>query len=73
MVAVLADPVLYEFTGGEPPAVDVLVARYRAQVAGAGRDGEQWLDWDARRRDTAAERWALFRQTFAMMHRILRG
>lgn len=52
MVAVLADPVLYEFTGGEPPAVDVLVARYRAQVAGAGRDGEQWLNWVARRRDT---------------------
>lgn len=53
MVAVLADHGLYEFTGGEPPTAEVLVVRYRAQVAGSGHDGEQWLNWILRRSDTA--------------------
>jgi len=53
MVTVLADHGLYEFTGGEPPTVEGLVTRYRAQVAGSGHDGEQWLNWIARRSDTA--------------------
>ncbi len=45
MVAVLSDPVLYGFTGGEPPTVDGLTAQYKFQVAGAPRDGEVWRNW----------------------------
>ena len=45
MVGVLADPALYEFTGGEPPTVDDLTAKYRFQVAGPPRDGEIWHNW----------------------------
>ena len=45
MAAVLSDPALYAFTGGEPPSVAVLEARYRRQLAGPGRPDEQWLNW----------------------------
>lgn len=56
MVAVLADPALYAFTGGEPPDRALLAERYRWQVAGASADGrEAWCNWIVRVRadDTA--------------------
>ncbi|WP_027861704.1 GNAT family N-acetyltransferase [Marmoricola sp. URHB0036] len=46
MVEVLASPTLYEWTGGEPPALADLEARYRVQSLGQSRDGtEGWLNW----------------------------
>ncbi|MFI5728704.1 GNAT family N-acetyltransferase [Kribbella sp. NPDC051587] len=45
MAVVLADPALYAFTGGEPPTVTELAARYERQVAGPGRADEYWLNW----------------------------
>jgi RimJ/RimL family protein N-acetyltransferase len=51
MVAVLADPSLYGFIGGEPPTLDDLVARYRAQVAGPSANRrETWHNWIVRDR-----------------------
>jgi len=55
MVAVLADPALHEFTGGEPATLDGLRDRYRSWVSGSGSDNEVWLNWIVRRRvDTVA-------------------
>jgi RimJ/RimL family protein N-acetyltransferase len=51
MAAVLADPALYAFTGGEPPSVTELAARYERQVAGPGRADEYWLNWVIRAGD----------------------
>ncbi len=49
MVAVLADPALYRFTGGEPPTLEELRRRYVAQVAGRSADGtEAWHNWIVR-------------------------
>jgi RimJ/RimL family protein N-acetyltransferase len=46
MVQVLADQSLYEFTGGSPPTLDELTARYTRQSLGRSPDGsEQWLNW----------------------------
>ena len=46
MVDVLADPTLYEFTGGEPPGLAELRERYQWQVRGRSPDGsEEWLNW----------------------------
>ena len=46
MVAVLADPSIYEFTGGSPPTLSELSERYARQSAGRSPDGsEQWLNW----------------------------
>ena len=45
MVPVLADASLYEFTGGEPPALDALGDRYRRQTAGSGKPEEVWCNW----------------------------
>ena len=46
MVSVLADPSLYEFTGGTPPTLEELTARYARQTVGHSPDGsEQWLNW----------------------------
>ncbi|WP_112239220.1 GNAT family N-acetyltransferase [Kribbella monticola] len=45
MAGVLAAPELYTFTGGEPPTVEELAARYERQVAGPDRPGEYWLNW----------------------------
>lgn len=45
MAEVLSDPRLYAFTGGEPPTVEVLEARYRRQLAGPDNVNEQWLNW----------------------------
>src|SRR5437763_12630608 len=47
MVAVLADPALYEFIGGEAPSEVDLTARYERQTSRAG-----WLNWVLRLRDT---------------------
>jgi RimJ/RimL family protein N-acetyltransferase len=47
MVGVLADPALYGFIGGRPPAEADLVARYTRQVSRA-----DWLNWIVRERDT---------------------
>jgi RimJ/RimL family protein N-acetyltransferase len=52
MTPLLADRSLYVFTGGEPPTVDELRARYERQVTGRSPDGvESWLNWIVRRRD----------------------
>lgn len=48
MAEVLSDPALYTFTGGEPPTVAGLEARYRRQLAGPDREDEQWLNWVVR-------------------------
>lgn len=52
MWSVLADQVLYDFTGGEPPSRDVLADRYQAQVRGSGRPDERWCNWVVRRTDS---------------------
>ena len=52
MTAVLADSSLYAFTGGEPPSLSELRARYELQASGRSPDGaEAWLNWIVRRRD----------------------
>jgi RimJ/RimL family protein N-acetyltransferase len=51
MANVLSDPGLYTFTGGEPPTVEALEVRYRRQLAGPGRPGEEWLNWVVRHED----------------------
>ena len=51
MVAVLADPGLHVFTGGEPPTLDELRGRYERQSAGRSADGtETWHNWTLRLR-----------------------
>lgn len=51
MVEVLADPLLYQFTGGEAPGLDQLTRQYRLQVRGGPADGsQQWLNWIVRLR-----------------------
>ena len=45
MAPVLADPSLYEFTGGEPPTLDTLQQRYRNQTAGSDKSDEVWCNW----------------------------
>jgi RimJ/RimL family protein N-acetyltransferase len=55
MVAVLASSDLYLFTGGEPPTLDTLRARYQAMVVGPSPDLEQeWLNWIVRLKDSDA-------------------
>lgn len=51
MADVLADPVLYAFTGGEPPTPPSLRARYERQVAGSHDPAERWYNWVIRLRD----------------------
>lgn len=53
MAAVLSDPSLYVFTGGEPPSVAELEERYTFQVAGSPRPGEVWHNWIVRLDDVA--------------------
>ena len=54
MVSVLAEPGLYEFTGGEPPRLDQLRRRYRAQSVGHSADGQQWwCNWIVTMLDSA--------------------
>ena len=46
MVGVLADPSLYEYTGGEAPTEKRLRRRYMAQAVGQSEDGSQgWFNW----------------------------
>lgn len=55
MVAVLADPSLYAFIGGEPPTLDGLAERYRTQVAGNSSDEhETWHNWIVREQSGGA-------------------
>ncbi len=55
MVTVLADPALYAVTGGVPPTLDELTARYARQVLGGSDDGtETWHNWIVRVRATGA-------------------
>lgn len=51
MAAVLADPDLYAFTGGEPVAADALAARCERQLAGSPDPAEWWLNWVIRSDD----------------------
>jgi RimJ/RimL family protein N-acetyltransferase len=49
MVSVLGDERMYEFTGGCPPSLDELRARYRRLIVGYSADGTQrWLNWVVR-------------------------
>ncbi|MEM9132933.1 MAG: GNAT family N-acetyltransferase [Actinomycetota bacterium] len=50
MVAVLADTELYAYTGGAPPTLYELQARYGAQVRGPADGGEAWRNWVLRER-----------------------
>lgn len=53
MIEVLAEPALYEYTGGEAPSAQELTERYARQTAGRSVDDEQvWLNWIIRRRDS---------------------
>lgn len=46
MVAVLADPRMYDFTGGQPPDAADLRRRYSQLATGRSSDGtEWWLNW----------------------------
>jgi len=51
MVSVLAQPDLYRFTGGEPPDLATLTARYAMQVEGSLDEDEEWMNWIIRLRD----------------------
>ncbi len=50
MAGVLRGAALHEFTGGSPPTVAELRARYARQAAGRSPDGrEEWRNWVLRR------------------------
>jgi RimJ/RimL family protein N-acetyltransferase len=50
MVGVLSGDALYAYTGGAPPGLDELRARYASQAAGRSPDGrEEWRNWILRR------------------------
>ena len=50
MVEVLSGAALYAYTGGAPPGLDELRARYARQAAGRSPDGrEEWRNWILRR------------------------
>lgn len=51
MSAVLSDPALYRYIGGEPPTEQDLRAKYARQAAGSSPRGDQgWLNWIVRSR-----------------------
>lgn len=51
MASILDDRALYEFIGGEPPALDALRTRYVRQSAGRSPDeAHGWLNWILRDR-----------------------
>jgi RimJ/RimL family protein N-acetyltransferase len=54
MFAVLNDPALHEFTGGQPATLDELRIRYAMLTAGSGSPTEEWLNWIVRRRSDGA-------------------
>lgn len=45
MTQVLSDPRLYTFTGGTPPTIEELRARYERWTAGSPDPAEIWLNW----------------------------
>jgi RimJ/RimL family protein N-acetyltransferase len=45
MAAVLADPGLYAFTGGSPPTLQELRARYERWIAGSPDPAVSWCNW----------------------------
>src|SRR5499427_8995180 len=50
MVDVLSGEALYAYTGGSPPGLDELRARYARQASGRSPDGrEEWRNWIIRR------------------------
>ncbi len=52
MVAVLTDPELHTFIGGEPPTLEDLQGQYSRQSIGHSADGNQlWFNWILRRED----------------------
>jgi RimJ/RimL family protein N-acetyltransferase len=54
MLTVLSDDELYRHTGGAPPSLAEIRARYGGQVRGTSPDGRQgWLNWVLRLRDEA--------------------
>jgi RimJ/RimL family protein N-acetyltransferase len=55
MIAILQDPSLYTYTGGQPPNLEELRSRYERQTVGHSADGTQgWLNWTIRERDHRA-------------------
>lgn len=48
MATVLADPSLYTHTGGSPPTLAELTARYERQVRGSPDPDERWWNWIVR-------------------------
>jgi RimJ/RimL family protein N-acetyltransferase len=50
MSAVLSDPALHTFIGGEPLTVEQLRARYERLVTGSPDPAVSWLNWVLRRR-----------------------
>ncbi len=53
MTAVLSDPVIYNFIGGEPPTEDDLRSRYEFLEGQSSPDGtESWLNWIVKERRT---------------------
>ncbi|MFC9325896.1 GNAT family N-acetyltransferase [Kitasatospora sp. NPDC057015] len=50
MAAVLSDPALYAFTGGEPATAEALRARYLRQCAGSPDPAVTWCNWILRLR-----------------------
>ncbi|MEW2444563.1 GNAT family N-acetyltransferase [Micromonospora marina] len=51
MAAVLADPALHTFIGGEPATPTALRARYERLVAGSPDAAESWCNWVIQLRD----------------------
>jgi len=52
MAALLDDPGLHAFIGGQPASLRELQERYRRQVTGSSPDGlQRWLNWVLRRRE----------------------
>jgi RimJ/RimL family protein N-acetyltransferase len=49
MVGVLSGEALYAYTGGAPPGLGELRARYARQVAGSPDGREEWRNWILRR------------------------
>ncbi|HUD37645.1 MAG TPA: GNAT family N-acetyltransferase [Streptosporangiaceae bacterium] len=51
MAVVLADADLYAFTGGSPPSVPALRARYERMIAGSADPEVSWCNWVIQHRD----------------------
>ena len=53
MAAVLSDPALHTFTGGNPDTPQALRSRYQRMTAGSPDPAVTWLNWVIRLRDEA--------------------